>query len=129
MKLIARSNIASLLGVLALVAATGVASGIDATQLTNEFSQNQAAFGQKYTGRVLEVSGPVYAANLDQVRVGRMSGPNIVLTGPFWRISCFLSDADKQRALAVSVGKEVTVTGTFVTAGALGLYFESCTFK
>lgn len=114
----------------AICIASPAALAIDAKQLTDEFAANQAGFVQKYRGQTLSVSGPIYALMLDNFRTGQAtSGPTLQLTGSFWRISCYLNDADTKRALSLSVGRPVTITGTFVTAGGVELSFAPCTFR
>jgi hypothetical protein len=75
------------------------------------------------------VTGPLFSVSLDPSRSGRASGPNIQLTGPYWRITCYLNNADKQRALSLSRGDQLTISGIFVSAGGVGLNFDPCTFR
>ena len=110
--------------------AAPVALAVDAKQLTDEFAANQTGFLHKYQGQTLSVSGPIYRLMLDQYRTGQAtSGPSLQLTGSFWRITCYLNDADEKRAESLATGQDVTITGTFVGAGGVELSFAPCTFK
>jgi hypothetical protein len=123
------------LGAVAVVFVTGLgAFAMEAKQFQDEFRKNEEAFKQKYIGKPVTITGTVSIISLAPARdSGPGSGPAIGLKdidkGEWDVISCYLNDADKARALSLSKGQRITVTGTFLRANVAGLHIDPCSYQ
>ena len=114
-----------------VVTGIAAASALDIQSLFDEFNGNPAAFKQKYRGSSLVFTATVFSISLEPGRsMNPASGPEIELMGSNFATfaHCYLNDADKSRALSISKGDKVIVTGTFAAANVAGLDFAPCTF-
>ncbi len=106
---------------------------VDAKQFQDEFRKNEEAFKHKYIGKSVTVTGNVSIISLAPWRTGSGSGPSIGLMdiskGQWDTIYCYLNDTDKGRALSLSKGDTVTVTGIFLRANVAGLHIDPCSYR
>jgi hypothetical protein len=129
-----RCSIAALGAVIVIFVTASTAFAMEAKQFQDEFRNNEEAFKQKYIGKTVTVTGTVSIISLTPVRDGGPgSGPSIGLMdiskGEWDVIFCYLNDADKARALSLSKGQRITVTGTFLRANVAGLHIDPCSFQ
>ena len=129
-----RFLVAALSAAMMILTAWSVAFAMEAKQFQEEFRKNEEAFKQKYIGKPVTVTGTVSIISLAPARdSGPGSGPAIGLMdidkGEWDVIYCYLSDADKARAMSLSKGQRITVTGTFLRANVAGLHIDPCSYQ
>jgi hypothetical protein len=118
------------IGALAICMNATTAPAMEYKAFSDEFRDNPDAFKRKYIGQTVTVSGSVGLTRLGVSRSGPMDGPSIDLVDPGKEaVHCYLNDADKERALSIVKGAQVTITGTFLQANVSGLYVEPCSFQ
>ena len=80
---------------------------ITATQLFQQFEQDEAASNATYISKVVEVSGLLQEISTDE----NGSTVLILAAGDFGGVLCTLEASQKERASNLQIGKEITVKG------------------
>src|SRR5262249_43294239 len=95
-----------LLAIITVSLATASASAMSLEEFSVEFLKNPPGFTSRHAGGPLSVTGPVWVLTLD------VNPPTITLgDGKSHNISCILSAAGKEKALSLSKGDTVTISG------------------
>lgn len=112
-----------------VLAVEGRALAIDAETLSLEYNKNPDGFNAKYKGRSLTVTGTIYAFALQATRDRPGTGANLALAGKNYNTYCFLDASGKKKALSLSKGDQITVTGTFVGGGQAEIGLDPCSVR